>query len=69
MPTLVLRRGHVNRRENMATAEYRRGHDTLHCEKVIGPASRYRGTAKSDIGAAKLTKNTEKGTLIFANLR
>mgnify|MGYP007034350346 CR=1 FL=1 len=37
MPTLVLRRGHVNRRENMATAEYRRGHGTRHCEKVIGP--------------------------------
>ena len=39
MLTLVLRRGHVNSRENMATAEYRRGHGTLHCEKVIGPGS------------------------------
>ena len=38
MLTLVLRRGHVNSRENMATAEYRRGHGTRHCEKVIGPA-------------------------------
>ncbi len=37
MLTLVLRRGHVNSRENMATAEYRRGHGTRHCEKVIGP--------------------------------
>ncbi len=39
MLTLVPRRGHVNSRENMATAEYRRGHGTLHCEKVIGPAT------------------------------
>ncbi len=39
MLTLVLQREHVNRRENMATAEYRRSHGTLHCEKVIGPAT------------------------------
>ena len=26
----------------MATAEYRRGHGTLHCEKVIGPAPNLR---------------------------
>ncbi len=41
MLTLVLRRGHVNSRENMATAEYRRGHGTLHCEKVIGPGGQW----------------------------
>ena len=41
MLTLVPRRGHVNSRENMATAEYRRGHGTLHCEKVIGPEALY----------------------------
>ena len=42
MLTLVLRRGHVNSRENMATAEYRRGHGTRHCEKVIGPGADFR---------------------------
>ncbi len=38
MPTLVLRRGHVNNRENMATAEYHRGHGTLILRKLSGPA-------------------------------
>ena len=37
MLTLVLRRGHVNSRENMATAEYRRGHGTLILRKLSGP--------------------------------
>ena len=38
MPTLVLRRGHGNRRENMATAEYRRDHGTLifQFDKALG---------------------------------
>ena len=59
MLTLVLRRGHVNRRENMATAEYRRGHGTRHCEKVIGPA----GTAEYLVPAYKLNSNHGQLTL------
>ena len=38
MFTLVLQREHVNSLENMATAEYRRGHGTLIWRKLIGPA-------------------------------
>ena len=41
MLTLVLRRGHVNSRENMATAEYRRGHGTLILRKRIGPEAEH----------------------------
>ena len=37
MLTLVLQREHVNSLENMATAEYRRGHGTLIMRKPSGP--------------------------------
>ena len=37
MFTLVLRREHVNSLENMATAEYHRGHGTLLVGTLFGP--------------------------------
>ncbi len=39
MLTLVLQCEHVNSLENMATAEYRRGHGTLIWRKLSSPLS------------------------------
>ena len=49
MLTLVLQREHVNSLENMATAEYRRGHGTLIWRKLIGPGMACRADRLSEI--------------------